>query len=82
MSDFPQVAPTWKVVLAAILDFLMAFFVGGFAIDGATGNLTPDGFKLNGALALLLFVLIAAYFMAGKRLFGGMIWKRIFGIAA
>ncbi len=81
MSNSPNVAPTWKVVLAAILDFLTIFFVGGSIIAWATGSLTQDGFKLNGAPALLLFALIVAYFVAGKRAFGGTIWRRIFGIA-
>jgi uncharacterized RDD family membrane protein YckC len=82
MSDSPNVVPTWKVVLAAILDFSTAFFVGGLVIGWATGNLTQDGFKLNGAPALLLFTLIVVYFVAGKRAFGGTVSKRILGIPA
>ena len=81
MSDSANVPPTWKVVPAAILDFLTIFFVGGFIIAWGTGNLTQNGFTLNGAPALLLFALIVAYFVAGKRAFGGTVWRRIFGIA-
>ena len=81
MSDSPNVPPTWKVVSAAILDFLTVFFVGGLVIAWATGNLTQNGFALNGAPALLLFALIVVYFVAGKRAFGGTIWRRTFRIA-
>lgn len=73
----PVPIATWRKVLAAILDFLMVFFIGGYAIGYLTGNVTDDGFKLNGAPAFVLFALIAVYFVAGSKYLGGTIWQRI-----
>lgn len=70
---------TWTVLLAATLDFGLVFFGGGYVIAALTGGLTDDGFSLSGGSALLLFALIAAYFIGMKRL-GGTIFKRIFGL--
>jgi hypothetical protein len=80
MNETPQ-RPTayWKVILAAILDFLSAFFVMGQIIAGLTGQTTEHGFQLNGWPALLLFGLIIAYFVIGSRL-GGTLWRRILGV--
>ncbi len=68
---------TWRIILAAILDFLTAFFVLGYIVASIFGGRTDDGFKLNGLPALLLFVLIVAYFLVFNRYLGGAIWKRI-----
>lgn len=67
---------TWRKVVAAILDFLTVFFVGGYVIGYASGHLTSEGFKLEGGTALILFAVIVVYFVAGKYL-GGTIWQRI-----
>jgi hypothetical protein len=74
-------APMWKRVLAPILDFSMVFFVGGQLIGMATGMTTPGGFNLEGWPAGLLFVLIIAYFYVGRKVAGGTLWDRFFGIA-
>jgi hypothetical protein len=76
LSDAPATPATWRIVLAAILDFVTAFFVFGFVIAWATNILTPGGFILSGLPALLLFAAIVAYFVVGKRV-GGTLWKRI-----
>jgi len=73
-------APFWKRVLAPILDFVMVFFVGGNLIGMATGMNTPGGFDLQGWPAVLLFVLVAVYFYVGRRVTGGTLWDRFFGI--
>jgi hypothetical protein len=70
---------TWKVITAAILDFLFIFLFGGFLIAFFTGGLTDTGFKLNGWPALLLFALVILYFLGMKRL-GGTLFKRLFGL--
>lgn len=70
---------TWKVVTAAILDFLLVFFVGGYLIALLTGGTTDGGFQLNGLPALLLFALIVLYFWGMKRI-GGTLFKRLFGL--
>jgi hypothetical protein len=75
--DNEKTVATWRIVLAAILDFLTAFFVLGFVIAWFSGGMTEGGFQLNGMPALILFVLIFVYFWAGKKYFGGTIWKRI-----
>jgi len=76
MSDQSPV-PTWKKVVAAILDFFTVFFAGGFVIARLTGGQTEGGFNLQGLPALVLFALIIAYFVIGSRYAGGTIWQRI-----
>jgi len=68
---------TWRIVLAAIFDFLTAFLVFGYAIASVFGGRTENGFQLNGLPALLLFILIVAYFVLFNRFLGGTLWKRI-----
>ncbi len=70
---------TWKVVTAAILDFLLVFVVGGYAIAVLTGGTTEGGFQLNGWPAVLLFALVVLYFWGMKRM-GGTLFKRLFGL--
>jgi hypothetical protein len=77
MTDTVKPVATWRKVLAAILDFFTVFFVGGYAIGELTGNVTAEGFKLEGMPALLLFAVIIVYFAAGGRYLGGTIWQRI-----
>jgi hypothetical protein len=69
---------TWRKVVAAILDFLTAFFVFGYAIAEMTGGRTESGFELNGLPALALFACIVAYFFIGYNYADGTIWQRIF----
>lgn len=68
---------TWRKVLAAILDFATVFFGGGYAIGYLTGSVTPEGFKLEGVPALVLFALMTIYFVAGSKYLGGTIWQRL-----
>lgn len=70
---------TWRIVLAAILDFLTAFFGLGFLVAALTGGMTENGFQLNGWPALLVLALIVAYFVVFNKFFGGTIWKWILG---
>lgn len=70
---------TWRIVLAAILDFFTAFFVLGYAVATFTGGRTEGGFRLDGWPALLLFALIIAYFVVFNKFLGGTIWKWILG---
>jgi len=73
----PAAAPAmWRRVLAAILDFLTAFLGFGGLIAALTGNLTSTGFQLQGVPALILFGLVIAYFVVGRRL-NGPIWRRL-----
>ncbi len=64
---------------AGILDFFTIFAVGGYAVAKFTGDTTENGFQLNGVPALILFVIIAAYFYLGWKVLGGTIWQRIMG---
>ena len=74
-------AAVWKRVVASILDFFTVFLGAGWVIAKATGNITPEGgFNLSGGPALLLFALIAAYFYVGRKIAGGTLWDRAFGI--
>jgi DMSO reductase anchor subunit len=75
-SEVKQVS-TWRKVLAAILDFLTIFFVGGYVIGYLTGNVTSEGFQLQGAPALILFAVIIAYFVIFPKYLGGTLWQRV-----
>jgi hypothetical protein len=79
MTDVVKPVSTWRKVFAAILDFLTVFFVGGYVIGYSTGDLTSDGFKLDGMPALTLFAVIVVYFVVGSKYLGGTIWQRILG---
>lgn len=87
MSDQP-VSPseprkpvaTWRKVVAAVLDFLFVFFVGGYAVGYLTGNLTDEGFALKGAPALILFAVIALYFIVFSKFLGGTLGQRLLGV--
>jgi DMSO reductase anchor subunit len=80
MAETPGTVPTWKKVVAAILDFFTVFFAGGFVIANVTGDTTEGGFNLEGAPALVLFALIIAYFVVCNKFLGGTLWQRVFGI--
>ncbi len=77
MSERTTSVATWRKILAGIFDFLTVFFIGGYVIGKLTGNLTDDGFKLEGLPAFLLFSLVAIYFVVGRRYLGGTIWQRV-----
>lgn len=77
MTDVVKPVATWRKVLAAVLDFLTIFFLGGYAIDYLTGNVTAEGFNLQGTTALTLFAVIIVYFVAGSKYLGGTVWQRI-----
>lgn len=73
-------AAAWKRVTATLLDGLTVFLAGGYIVGTATGNIVDGGFKLEGQPAMLLFALIAAYFVIGRKIAGGTLWDRVFGI--
>jgi len=80
MADTPkQPVATWRIVLAAVLDFFTAFLGFGFLIGSLTGETTQSGFNLNGASAFLLFALVVAYFVVLGKYLGGTLWQRILG---
>ncbi|WP_372928953.1 hypothetical protein [Methyloceanibacter sp.] len=68
---------TWRKVLAAILDFFTIFFIGGYIVGYFTGNITAEGFQLQGMSALILFVVIIAYFVIFMQFLGGTLWQRL-----
>ncbi len=68
---------TWRIVLAAILDFFTAFWIFGYLVASVSGGRTENGFSLQGMPAFLVFALIVAYFLVFNRFLGGTIWKRI-----
>ena len=79
-TENPPARPaTWRFVLAAILDFITAFFVLGLLVAWATGGLTGNGFDLTGVPALVFFLLIIAYFVVFNKYLGGTIWRWILG---
>ncbi len=81
MSETATPHPNWKIILAALLDFLTMFAIGGFVIGKLSGQSTEHGFSLSGIPALVLTALIVAYFIIGNRYFGGTLWKHILGTA-
>lgn len=77
MPETSKPVATWRRITAIILDFITVFFGGGYVIGALTGNLTADGFKLEGMPALILLALTVVYFVAGNRYLGGTIWQRV-----
>jgi len=77
MTDVAKPTATWRKVFAAILDFFTVFFLGGYAIGYLTGNVTAQGFSLEGTTAMILFALIVVYFVVGSKYAGGTVWQRI-----
>jgi DMSO reductase anchor subunit len=77
MADTMKPVAAWRRALAAILDFLMVFFGGGYAIGYLTGSVTAEGFKLEGMPALALLAFTIVYFVAGTKYLGGTVWQRI-----
>lgn len=75
-----QAAPTWKKIIAFIIDFFGSFLIFGFAIGYLTGNAHEASFNLNGLPAILLFVLIIIYFVAMNRWAKGTVAKHLLGI--
>lgn len=80
MSELVKPIATWRKVVAAILDFFMIFAIGGYVIGRQTGNLSDDGFKLEGVPALILFAVIAAYFVIFTKFLGGTLWQRLLSV--
>ena len=78
MAEANKVA-SWRIILAFVLDLVMAFAVLGYLIGLVFGGATSSGFSLEGWTAVLLLVLIVAYFVVFNRFLGGTIWKRILG---
>ena len=76
----PKQVSTWRKVVAAILDFLFVLFIGGYAIGYMTGNLTDEGFSLNGGPAFILFAIIVLYFIVFTRYLGGTVFQRLLGV--
>lgn len=70
-------AALWRKVLAAVLDFFFALYIAGHGVGYLTGNLTSDGFKLEGAAAISVFALIVMYFVVFTRFVGGTLWQRL-----
>lgn len=68
---------TWRIVLAALLDFITAFFGIGYILASIFGGKTETGFNLQGGPALLFLILLVAYFLVFNKYLGGTIWKRI-----
>lgn len=68
---------TWRKIVAAVLDFLSAFFAAGFAIAYLTGNLTNDGFELHGVPAIVALAAVALYFVIFTKFLGGTLWQRL-----
>lgn len=76
MEQQPRVS-TWRIILAAVLDFITAFLVIGFIVAALTGGLVDGGFRLSGFPALLAPIGIVTYFWAFPKYLGGTLWQRI-----
>lgn len=70
---------TFLKILAFVLDFVTIFVAAGFVIAKLTGHSTDSGFKLKGAPALALFVVVVAYFLLLPKLTGSTMWQWILG---
>ncbi len=90
MATYDPPQPMWKRIVAGILDFLLAFFGLGFILGkffpagphappNIPGATTTEFFSLSGWPALLLLVLVIAYFVVLGRT-GGTVFQRLFGM--
>ncbi|MBT6401484.1 hypothetical protein HN803_01135 [candidate division WWE3 bacterium] len=66
-----------KKFLAFVLDFLISFVFLGYIIALMTGETTGGGFNLQGGSALVLFILIVAYVVIGRKLWGQTLGRKI-----
>lgn len=71
--------PSWKIIVAFLLDLITSFLVFGYLIAMLSGGTTDGGFELTGLPALVLFALVIAYFVGLGKFGGGTIWQRILG---
>ena len=69
----------WRKVFAAVIDFSLAFYLAGYVVGYFTGNLADGGFELKGLPALIVFALVAAYFVVFARFLGGTVGQRMLG---
>ena len=74
-------APTWKKVVAFIIDLVVSFLVLGYLVAAMTGGLTEGGFSLEGGPFFLLIVLVVLYFVLMNKFAGGTLGKMLFGIS-
>ena len=63
---------------AFVFDILTVAVPAGYLLGHFFGHVDDEGFQLSGWPALLLPVLLVAYFLIARRL-GGTIWQRILG---
>lgn len=76
----PKPAATWRKVVAALLDLVFVFAIAGYAIGYLTGNLTEEGFHLEGGPAFILFAIVILYFIVFTRYLGGTVFQRLLGV--
>ena len=91
MATYNPPQPMWKRNVAGILDFLLAIIVLGYPLSKLAGNQSPNppsfgsGTRtvelvgVSGWSALLLLVLVIAYFVVLGRT-GGTVFQRLFGM--
>lgn len=68
-----------KRFVAIVIDFIILFGVA-YAIAAATGGTTEGGFELNGAPALLWFVVVIGYFVLMEARTGATVGKMVLGM--
>jgi uncharacterized RDD family membrane protein YckC len=72
-------APVGRRALAAVVDVVLLFALG-WVIAVLTGNTTDGGFSLEGAPAVLLFLLWFGYFVVTELTLGASLGKRVAGV--
>ena len=70
--------PTWRIIVAFVLDLITAFVVFGWLVAKLFGGMIETGCKQDGWPALHSIALIIAYFIVGSRT-GGTLWARLLG---
>lgn len=76
----PTPVSTWRKVVVAILDFIFVMFIVGYGIGYMTGNVTDEGFNLQGAPAFIALAIIVLYFIVFTRYLGGTLFQRLLGV--
>lgn len=80
MNMIKKPAPTLRIVMAFLFDFVLSMSFFGYIIAWMRGEIIDGGFHLDGIPSLFGFLFIYLYFLVMKKYFNGTFGKKIFGV--
>lgn len=66
-----------KKIVAFVIDFAISFLFLGYVVSLISGENTDNGFNLEGGSALVLFLLIIAYVLIGRKFWGQTLGRKL-----